>query len=94
MTARIPAEDLPKDVKLSAGDNVSLSNGTNAVVRESTAESVLLDFNHPMAGKALTFEVELLKLTKVSGLVPHDLFHANSCCCAAKTALHYASGCI
>ncbi|CAL5227054.1 g9953 [Coccomyxa viridis] len=64
MTARIPSEDLPKDVKLSVGDNVRLSNGTNAVVRESTAESVLLDFNHPMAGKALTFEVELLKLTK------------------------------
>lgn len=66
MTARIPVEDLPKDVKLSVGDNVRLSNGTNAIVRESTAESVLLDFNHPMAGKALTFEVELLKLTKVS----------------------------
>lgn len=82
MTARIPSEDLPKDVKLSVGDNVRLSNGTNAVVRESTAESVLLDFNHPMAGKALTFEVELLKLTKVGFPVPQCLFpchtHANA----------------
>lgn len=71
MTARIPTEQLPPDTKLKAGDNVRLSNGTSAVVRESSAESVLLDFNHPMAGKALTFEVELLKLTKV-GLVFHS----------------------
>lgn len=70
MTARIPTEKLPPDTKLKAGDNVRLSNGTSAVVRESSAESVLLDFNHPMAGKALTFEVELLKLTKVGLVLP------------------------
>ena len=70
MTARIPTEQLPPDTKLKAGDNVRLSNGTSAVIRESSAESVLLDFNHPMAGKALTFEVELLKLTKVGLLFP------------------------
>lgn len=66
MTARIPTEQLPPETKLATGDSVRLSNGSNAIVRESTNESVLLDFNHPMAGKALTFEVELLKLTKVS----------------------------
>ena len=66
MTTRIPAQDLPSGTELKAGDNVRLSNGSSAVVRESTAESVLLDFNHPLAGKALTFEIELLKLTKVA----------------------------
>ena len=66
MTTRIPAQDLPPGTELKAGDNVRLSNGSSAVVRESSAESVLLDFNHPLAGKALTFEIELLKLTKVA----------------------------
>ena len=75
MTARIPAQDLPKDMKLSVDDNVRLSNGTNAVVREVSPESVLLDFNHPMAGKALTFEVELLKVSKVGCL---SVFRQNS----------------
>ena len=89
MTARIPVEDLPKDVKLSAGDNVRLSNGTNAVVRESTAESVLLDFNHAMAGKALTFEVELLKLTKVSCLAKRCLL---TCHCDVLAAYLAQSG--
>ncbi|CAK0759404.1 hypothetical protein CVIRNUC_002695 [Coccomyxa viridis] len=68
MTTRIPAQDLPSGTELKAGDNVRLSNGSSAVVRESTAESVLLDFNHPLAGKALTFEIELLKLTKAAHL--------------------------
>ena len=70
MTAKIPAQDLPPDTELKAGDNVRLSNGSSAVVRETTAESVLLDFNHPLAGKALTFEIELLKLTKVISKPP------------------------
>jgi FKBP-type peptidyl-prolyl cis-trans isomerase 2 len=44
---------------------VRLSNGANAVVKEVTSDALTLDFNPPMAGKALTFEVELVKLTKV-----------------------------
>lgn len=48
------------------GDNVRLSNGASAVVKEVTSEALTLDFNPAMAGKALTFEVELVKLTKVA----------------------------
>ena len=44
---------------------MSLSNGASAVVQEITDKALHLDFNPPMAGKALTFEVELLSLTKV-----------------------------
>ena len=30
------------------------------VVRETDAEAVLFDFNHPLAGRAVTFEVQLI----------------------------------
>lgn len=66
MTIRVPLKDIPPDTKLKEGDNVRVSNGSTAIVKESTAEDIMLDFNPPMAGKALTFEVELLKITKVS----------------------------
>ena len=52
-----------------------LSNGASALVQEVTEQALHLDFNPPMAGKALTFEVELLSLTKV-GL---DLLYMQWC---------------
>lgn len=33
------------------------------VVREVVGESVTIDFNHPLAGQRLTFEVEILEVT-------------------------------
>lgn len=65
LTASIPTAQLPEGTSFKAGDSVRLSNGADAVVVESTDEALKLDFNPPMAGKALTFEVELVKLTKV-----------------------------
>ncbi|BDA41206.1 probable peptide methionine sulfoxide reductase at C-terminar half [Coccomyxa sp. Obi] len=68
LTASIPTAQLPEGTSFKAGDSVRLSNGADAVVIESTDEALKLDFNPPMAGKALTFEVELVKLTKASHL--------------------------
>lgn len=65
LTTSIPTSQLPEGTSFKAGDNVRLSNGANAVVKEVTSDALTLDFNPPMAGKALTFEVELVKLTKV-----------------------------
>lgn len=48
------------------GAEVTLQSGAEAVVSEVTPEHVTLDANHPLAGEALIFDVELLKLTKVS----------------------------
>ena len=42
-----------------------LSNGASAVVQEVSSDALQLDFNPPLAGKDLTFEVELLNVTKV-----------------------------
>lgn len=50
------------DVK--AGDEVFLTNGQPAVVVEVTEETVTLDTNHTLAGQALTFEIEILAVTR------------------------------
>lgn len=63
MTAKVPKADAPAELK--EGVQVQLSNGLQAVVAEVTPEDVIIDANHSLAGKDLTFEVELIKLQKV-----------------------------
>ena len=58
----VPFNPQQGDVK--AGDEVFLTNGQPAVVLEVTEESVTLDANHPLAGEALTFEIEVLSITR------------------------------
>ncbi|MGI9666722.1 MAG: FKBP-type peptidyl-prolyl cis-trans isomerase [Acidimicrobiia bacterium] len=50
------------DVKV--GDEVFLTNGQPAVILEVTEETVTLDANHRLAGEALTFEIEILSITR------------------------------
>ena len=38
-------------------------NELPGIVREVTGDSVTVDFNHPLAGQALTFEVEILEIS-------------------------------
>jgi peptidylprolyl isomerase len=47
---------------LSPGDEVRLAGGAPAVVVEITDRVVRLDANHPLAGKTLTFEIELISV--------------------------------
>lgn len=59
--------DVPKDMApegLKEGDIVRLSNGMRATVKEVSDAGVKIDANHELAGKELTFELELLSLTK------------------------------
>ncbi len=46
------------------GDQVTLNNGQPAEILEVTADTVKLDANHPLAGEALTFEIEVLGITR------------------------------
>ena len=41
-----------------------LTSGQPAVVLEVTDEIVRIDANHALAGKALTFEIEILAITR------------------------------
>ena len=45
---------------LGAGDRVQLGNGAPAIVLELTENEIRVDANHPLAGMALTFEIELV----------------------------------
>ncbi|MEN8233712.1 MAG: peptidylprolyl isomerase [Actinomycetota bacterium] len=78
-TVRIPAEDAygewseenvvevpygESQADVAVGDEVFLSNGQSAIVLEVKSETVVLDANHELAGEALTFEIELLSVTR------------------------------
>jgi FKBP-type peptidyl-prolyl cis-trans isomerase 2 len=60
MVLQVPADQAPQG--LSAGDQVRLQNGQTAVVQEVTPEFVRIDANHPLAGRALNFEIELVAI--------------------------------
>lgn len=76
--------DLPKNIfmvdgKLAedilfVGSQVPMSdaqgNRMTGIVKEVSEESVKMDFNHPMAGKTLNFEVEVVSVRDVT---PEDL---------------------
>ena len=66
MTATVPTAQAPEG--LQTGAYVQLQNGMQAKVTEVNDENVTIDANHPLAGKALTFDVELVKLAKGSDL--------------------------
>ena len=55
-----PAESAPDGLEV--GDAVTLGNGGRGTVLEITDEFVKIDANHPLAGEALTFEIELVSV--------------------------------
>jgi peptidylprolyl isomerase len=66
MIQEVPRKLMPEDVKLETGmvlqgraDDGRVDNFT---VVSFTEEAVKLDANHPLAGKALTFEIELIEV--------------------------------
>ena len=54
-----PIAEAPQGIQV--GDEVSVS-GARAVVTEVTVDTVTVDANHALAGKPLTFEIELLSI--------------------------------
>lgn len=59
--------DFAKDIDLDIGMVVSFADANQAelpgVIKEVDGETVVVDFNHPLAGKALTFDVEILEVS-------------------------------
>jgi FKBP-type peptidyl-prolyl cis-trans isomerase 2 len=61
----LPRGEFPKDVELKVGSRYQFttSNGPIVVtVAALTPTTVTIDFNHPLAGKDLTFEVTVVKI--------------------------------
>ena len=64
---RVPKEAIQNANQLKIGDMVGASNAGHtfrAVVKEITDKEIVLDFNHPLAGKDLTFEVEIKEINE------------------------------
>jgi peptidylprolyl isomerase len=79
VTVTIPPEDaygMPSDENIfevpiapgqedvAVGDEVTLSNGRAGVVIEVEADSVVIDANHALAGETLTFDIQVLSITR------------------------------
>jgi len=62
---RLPRKQFPKDLELKVGGQYQFNSPSGPIVVTVTAlddASVTLDFNHPLAGKDLTFEVTVVKI--------------------------------
>lgn len=62
---RVPKEAISNANELKVGDMVGTSNGGHtfrAVVKEIGEKEITLDFNHPLAGKELVFDVEIKEI--------------------------------
>lgn len=62
----VPRADIPADIPLEVGLQLQMQTPSGqvvpVVVAEITEESVVLDANHPLAGKDLTFALELVEI--------------------------------
>jgi FKBP-type peptidyl-prolyl cis-trans isomerase 2 len=62
----IPRESLSDDFNFSEGDMVNTQTQTGqqlqATIRKIEEEQVTLDFNHPLAGQELNFDLELVEI--------------------------------
>jgi peptidylprolyl isomerase len=62
----VPKSSLPDDMKPEVGMQLQSQSPDgqimNLVIAEVTEESVMLDANHPLAGQALTFAIELVEI--------------------------------
>ncbi len=62
---RVPKTAINNADQIKVGDMVGASNAGHtfrAIVKEITDTEITLDFNHPLAGKDLTFDVEIKEI--------------------------------
>ncbi|MBI1358462.1 MAG: peptidylprolyl isomerase [Acidobacteria bacterium] len=66
LTVKVERERVPENVQLEIGGRLQIQTPDGRVaavtVTEITDDSVHLDANHPLAGKDLTFEIELVEV--------------------------------
>jgi FKBP-type peptidyl-prolyl cis-trans isomerase SlyD len=65
----VPAESIPADVRLEPGMNVVGETPDGVVrltVREVKDDEVIVDANHPLAGKTLHFDVDIIDVHEAS----------------------------
>jgi len=66
----VPRSEFPEEIPLEPGIELEVKNADgeelSATIAGITQETVKLDFNHPLAGKQLTFEVEIVDLREAT----------------------------
>ena len=66
MAVEVPREEIPPDLNPKGGDQFQLQDDGGRAIRVRVTKvsetSVTMDGNHPLAGKDLTFEVELVEI--------------------------------
>jgi FKBP-type peptidyl-prolyl cis-trans isomerase 2 len=65
MVMVVERKQLPPDMKPEIGERLQLSQGEQAftvTVTDASTENVTLDANHPLAGKTLIFDIELVAI--------------------------------
>eukprot|EP00943_MAST-04B_sp_MAST-4B-sp1_P001572 g1572.t1 len=67
-TAKIPREQLSPELEVKVGLRLQAPNGQTAVITGFDDKEITLDTNHRLAGETLTFNIEVVGLTKASDL--------------------------
>jgi FKBP-type peptidyl-prolyl cis-trans isomerase SlyD len=66
----VPRSEFPTEIPLEPGTELEVKNADNEVLSATIAEikgdTVKLDFNHPLAGKELTFDVTVVDLRQAT----------------------------
>lgn len=74
----IPRAEIPKDIPLKPGIELQVTNEDgellDAVIVSVSKNTVKLDFNHPLAGKDLTFDVTVIDLRAAE---PEEIEHGH-----------------
>jgi peptidylprolyl isomerase len=64
----IPKDNFPPDFQINIGEMVEGTNDTGMPMRATVmgvdGDNIMLDFNHPLAGENLIFEVEIVDIQK------------------------------
>jgi peptidylprolyl isomerase len=63
---KVPKSKFPENIDMEAGKKLSINQkdgvSVPVIIKKTYPESVLLDANHPLAGKDLTFEIEVVEI--------------------------------
>jgi FKBP-type peptidyl-prolyl cis-trans isomerase SlyD len=78
----IPRDTFPPELELPPGKHLHMRDQSGkdftAIVVETRPDSVLLDFNHPLAGETLFFDVKIASLRTATSEELHDAAQSQS----------------
>jgi FKBP-type peptidyl-prolyl cis-trans isomerase 2 len=67
LIAEVKKDEIPDNINPSIGQRLSLrqpdGNAVNVTISDITEKTITLDANHPLAGKTLIFDIELVEIS-------------------------------